>query len=350
MNEFANSIEKWYAEHRRDLPWRNTTDPYLIWVSEIILQQTQVKQGYDYYLRFVERFPNVQSLAEAEEDEVLNYWQGLGYYSRARNMHVAAKHMHGEFPQTYEEVRALKGVGDYTAAAICSFAYKMPVAVVDGNVYRVLSRYVGIDTPIDSTKGVKLFKQLADAYLDKSRPSVYNQAIMDFGALQCTPGRPHCEACPLQETCVAFREGRVEELPVKQHKTTQTYRYFNYFFIRQGDYTYINKRTEKDIWKNLYEFPLLETISGMTENPTVLFSQLEKNIFLTTEMEFRLLKHGVRHVLSHRIIMADFYEVIVPEEVELVLSPTFLKVPISSLDDYAFPVLISNFLKEILDK
>ena len=350
MNEFTKIIEHWYAEHRRDLPWRDTTDPYLIWVSEIILQQTQVKQGYDYYLRFVQRFPDVQSLAEAEEDEVLNYWQGLGYYSRARNMHAAAKSMHGKFPQTYDAVRALKGVGDYTAAAICSFAYEMPVAVVDGNVYRVLARYVGIDTPIDSTKGVKLFKQLADAYLDKCQPSVYNQAIMDFGALQCTPGHPHCEACPLQETCVAFREGRVEELPVKQHKTRQTYRYFNYFFIRHGGYTYIKKRTEKDIWKNLYEFPLLETISKMTENPVDLFSKLEKIFFLTTEMDFRLLKHGVKHVLSHRIIMADFYEVKVPEEVELALSPTLLKVPISSLVDYAFPVLISNFLKEILDK
>ena len=350
MNEFTKIIESWYAEHRRDLPWRDTTDPYLIWVSEIILQQTQVKQGYDYYLRFVQRFPNVQSLADAEEDEVLNYWQGLGYYSRARNMHAAAKSMNGKFPQTYEAVRALKGVGDYTAAAICSFAYGMPVAVVDGNVYRVLARYVGIDTPIDSTKGVKLFRQLAEDFLDKRHPSTYNQAIMDFGALQCTPSHPHCEACPLQETCVAFREGRVEELPVKQHKTKQTLRYFNYLFIRQGDYTYINKRTEKDIWKNLYQFPLLETDSEMTDNPAAFFSQLEKNFFLTTEMKFRLLKHGVKHVLSHRIIMADFYEVKVPEETELALSPAFIKVPVSNLDDYAFPVLISNFLKEILDK
>lgn len=350
MNSFTSIIESWYAAHRRDLPWRNTTDPYRIWVSEIILQQTQVKQGYDYYLRFIQRFPNVQSLADAEEDEVLTYWQGLGYYSRARNMHAAAKSMNGRFPKTYEGVRALKGVGDYTAAAICSFAFGMPMAVVDGNVYRVLARYAGIDTPIDSTKGVKLFRQLAEEYLDRRHPSTYNQAIMDFGALQCTPSHPHCEVCPLQETCVAFREGRVEELPVKQHKTKQTLRYFNYFFIRLGDYTYINKRTEKDIWKNLYQFPLLETDSEMTDNPADLFSQLEKYFFLTREMEFRLLKHGVKHVLSHRIIMADFYEVKVPEETELALPPAFMKVPVARLDDYAFPVLISNFLKEILDK
>lgn len=346
MNEFTNIIESWYAEHRRDLPWRDTTDPYLIWVSEIILQQTQVKQGYDYYLRFVQRFPDVQSLAEAEEDEVLNYWQGLGYYSRARNMHAAAKSMNGKFPQTYDRVRALKGVGDYTAAAICSFAFGMPVAVIDGNVYRVLARYVGIDTPIDSTKGVKLFKQLADEYLDKRQPAVYNQAIMDFGALQCTPVHPHCEACPLQETCVAFREGRVEELPVKQHKTRQTYRYFNYFFIRQGDYTYIKKRTEKDIWKNLYELPLTESSKEISERQAV--SLMEQ--YGGSEVKTIPLKQGVKHVLSHRIILTDFYEVSLPEKEIPDVLKSYQKVPISSLGDYAFPVLISNFLKEILDK
>lgn len=346
MNEFTNIIESWYAEHRRDLPWRDTTDPYLIWVSEIILQQTQVKQGYDYYLRFVQRFPDVQSLAEAEEDEVLNYWQGLGYYSRARNMHAAAKSMNGKFPQTYDGVRALKGVGDYTAAAICSFAYGMPVAVIDGNVYRVLARYVGIDTPIDSTKGVKLFKQLADEYLDKRQPAAYNQAIMDFGALQCTPVHPHCEACPLQETCVAFREGRVEELPVKQHKTRQTYRYFNYFFIRQGDYTYIKKRTEKDIWKNLYELPLIESSKEISERQAV--SLMEQ--YGGPEVKTIPLKHGVKHVLSHRIILTDFYEVSLPEKEIPDVLKSYQKVPISSLGDYAFPILISNFLKEILDK
>lgn len=346
MNEFTNIIESWYAEHRRDLPWRDTTDPYLIWVSEIILQQTQVKQGYDYYLRFVQRFPDVQSLAEAEEDEVLNYWQGLGYYSRARNMHAAAKSMNGKFPQTYDRVRALKGVGDYTAAAICSFAFGMPVAVIDGNVYRVLARYVGIDTPIDSTKGVKLFKQLADEYLDKRQPAAYNQAIMDFGALQCTPVHPHCEACPLQETCVAFREGRVEELPVKQHKTRQTYRFFNYFFIRQGDYTYIKKRTEKDIWKNLYELPLTESSKEISECQAV--SLMEQ--YGGSEVKTIPLKQGVKHVLSHRIILTDFYEVSLPEKEIPDVLKSYQKVPISSLGDYAFPVLISNFLKEILDK
>ena len=348
MNEFATIIEQWYAEHRRDLPWRDTKDPYKIWVSEIILQQTQVKQGYEYYLRFVNRFPDVQTLAEADEDEVLNYWQGLGYYSRARNMHAAAQSMKGRFPTTYEGVRALKGVGDYTAAAICSFAYGMPFAVVDGNVYRVLARYAGIDTPIDSTAGVKLFSQLAEELLDKREPSLYNQAIMDFGALQCTPGRPQCESCPLQETCVAFREGRVEQLPVKQHKTQQTNRYFHYFLIRQGDDTLICKRTGKDIWKNLYELPMVETEKETTDDPTEVFTKLRNNIGTTAQLDFRLLRQGVKHVLSHRIIWADFYEVRVPEGAEMCLGDKYLRVNLDALGDYAFPVLVNNFLRKYL--
>ena len=348
MNEFTPIIEQWYEAHRRELPWRYTKDPYRIWVSEIILQQTQVKQGYDYYLRFIERFPDVQTLAEADENEVLNYWQGLGYYSRARNMHAAARSMNGTFPTTYEGVRALKGVGDYTAAAICSFAYGMPFAVVDGNVYRVLARYAGIDTPIDSTAGVKLFRELAEEFLDRQQPALYNQAIMDFGALQCTPGRPQCEACPLQETCTAFREGKVEGLPVKQHKTRQTNRYFHYFLIRQGDHTFITKRTGKDIWKNLYELPMVETEQPTTDDPTEVFSQLRSSIGTTAELDIRLLRQGVKHVLSHRIIWADFYEVRVPEDAALSLGDKYLKVSLKALDDYAFPVLVNNFLRKYL--
>lgn len=216
MNIFSGTLLDWYAENKRDLPWRNTTDPYLIWISEIILQQTRVAQGYEYFLRFIKRFPDVVSLAAASEDEVMKYWQGLGYYSRARNLHAAAKSMKGTFPKTYAEVRALKGVGDYTAAAICSFAYDMPYAAVDGNVYRVLSRYFGIDVPIDSTEGKKTFTALAGEVLDKSRPADYNQAIMDFGAVQCTPQSPNCLFCPLSGSCRALSEGKVQQLPVPQ--------------------------------------------------------------------------------------------------------------------------------------
>lgn len=239
MNIFSEKLIAWYAENKRELPWRDTTDPYIIWISEIILQQTRVAQGYDYFLRFIHRFPNVTALAEAPEDEVMKCWQGLGYYSRARNLHVAAKSMNGVFPATYEGVRALKGVGDYTAAAICSSAYGMPYAVVDGNVYRVLSRYFGIDTPVDSTEGKKLFAALADEMMDKSQPAVYNQAIMDFGAIQCTPQSPNCLFCPLVDSCSALKEGTITKLPVKQHKTKTTNRYFNYIYVRVGACTYL---------------------------------------------------------------------------------------------------------------
>lgn len=236
MNIFSGTLLDWYAENKRDLPWRNTTDPYLIWISEIILQQTRVAQGYEYFLRFIKRFPDVVSLAAASEDEVMKYWQGLGYYSRARNLHAAAKSMKGTFPKTYAEVRALKGVGDYTAAAICSFAYDMPYAAVDGNVYRVLSRYFGIDVPIDSTEGKKTFTALAGEVFDKSRPADYNQAIMDFGAVQCTPQSPNCLFCPLSGSCRALSEGKVQQLPVKQHRTKTTSRYFNYIFTHGRAY------------------------------------------------------------------------------------------------------------------
>lgn len=231
VNQFSESLIRWYEQHRRELPWRETKDPYRIWISEIILQQTRVAQGYAYYCRFIERFPDVCSLAEAHEDEVMKMWQGLGYYSRARNLHEAARSLagRGRLPETYKEVRAMKGVGDYTAAAICSFAYDMPCAVVDGNVYRVLSRWMGVDEPIDTAAGKKLFAQLADQLLDRKHPAVYNQAIMDFGALQCVPASPDCQVCPLADSCVALRDKRVEELPRKSHKVKTVNRYFRIF-------------------------------------------------------------------------------------------------------------------------
>lgn len=234
MSEFAEILEAWYARNGRfDLPWRDIHDPYKIWISEIILQQTRVVQGMDYYLRFIEHFPDVFSLAAAPEDEVMKLWQGLGYYSRARNLHAAAKEIAalGYFPNTYEGVRALKGIGDYTAAAICSFAFRLPYPVVDGNVYRVLSRIYGIDTPIDSKEGKKRFTVLAEELLDREKPDLYNSAIMDFGATQCTPQQPDCLFCPYAERCVARLECRVMELPVKEKKTEVKERYFVYVYI-----------------------------------------------------------------------------------------------------------------------
>ncbi len=344
MTFFSETLLKWYTDNGRELPWRNTKNPYLVWVSEIILQQTRVAQGYDYFLRFVRRFPDVQTLAEASEDEVMKYWQGLGYYSRARNLHEAARSMNGAFPDTYEGVRALKGVGDYTAAAICSIAYDMPYAVVDGNVYRVLSRYWGIDVPIDSTEGKKQFAALAQEMLPVARPSEYNQAIMDFGAIQCTPQSPLCTHCPLCDTCVALAKGKVTQLPVKQHKTKTTDRFFNYIYVRAGAYTYINKRTGNDIWKNLFELPLIETERDMPEAEFVQLTQFRELFAEGDRVQLHCLCRRVKHVLSHRIIYASFYEAVLPEESHSF--STYRKVSKEELGQYAVPRLIHAFLEK----
>lgn len=341
MNAFSDTIIEWYAENKRDLPWRDTKDPYLIWVSEIILQQTRVSQGYGYFLRFVERFPDVQTLADAPEDEVLKYWQGLGYYSRARNLHAAARGMRGKFPNTYEGVRALKGVGEYTAAAICSIAYDLPYAVVDGNVYRVLSRYWGIDLPIDSTQGKKTFAAMAQELLDVSRPSLYNQAIMDFGAIQCTPQTPDCLFCPLAQSCQAFSQGKVAQLPVKQHKVRTVDRYFHYIYVRAGAYTYLHKRTGNDIWKNLFELPLVEADHALAEEELLASPLLHSWLAGSGSFTLSLRRRQVKHVLSHRIIYADFYELILPEDT--VSFGEFLRIPIAERGRYAVPRLIQAF-------
>ena len=361
MSNFSNNILIWYKSHRRDLPWRNTRDPYRIWISEIILQQTRVSQGYDYFLRFIERFPSVQVLANATEDEVMRLWQGLGYYSRARNLHAAAKSIVSKavadntkkgiilveatgdnniFPKTYKEVRALKGVGDYTAAAICSFAYNMPYAVVDGNVYRVLARYFGITEPIDTTQGKKLFAALAQDQLDPSCPADYNQAIMDFGALVCTPQSPQCPDCPLAETCEALRNSKVNALPQKEKKLSTKTRYFHYIWIKAGDYTFIRKRTERDIWQNLYEFPLVESDHQLTSDEVM--QAINTLLVVGEKPQLVLLSQGVKHVLTHRVIIADFYQLILPSDTRSFAS--YQRIKEDQLNDFAFPRLITLFL------
>lgn len=344
MSILTETLLDWYAGNKRELPWRDTTNPYLIWISEIILQQTRVVQGYDYFLRFVRRFPDIDTLASASEDEVMKHWQGLGYYSRARNLHAAAKSMNGVFPKTYQEVRALKGVGDYTAAAICSIAYNMPYAVVDGNVYRVLSRYFGIDTPIDSTEGKKLFAALADEMLDKSRPAVYNQAIMDFGAIQCTPQSPNCLLCPLAESCSALSKGLVLKLPVKQHKTKTTNRYFNYIYVRMGAFTVIHKRTGEDIWRNLFELPLIETENDLPEEEFLASSRF-RSLFAEREVPVvRPVLRNVKHVLSHRVIYANFYEVVLPDTSRSFSG--YQRIRAEDLEQYPVSRLIHAFLEK----
>jgi A/G-specific adenine glycosylase len=251
MEYFLQNIYKWYNINKRDLPWRNTSDPYKIWLSEIILQQTRVEQGKKYYLNFVEKYPDVHKLAQANEDEVLKLWQGLGYYSRARNLHVTAKYvsrkLNGKFPNDFAELQQLKGIGNYTAAAIASIAFNLPHAALDGNIYRVLSRYFGIATPINSVAGKQDFTQLANEILNKTNPGMHNQALMEFGALQCTPKSPNCFACPINETCYALIKKHVEKLPVKNKNVKQTTRFFYYYYIDDGKYTFLEKRTKADI-------------------------------------------------------------------------------------------------------
>lgn len=339
MKKFSSVLLDWYALNKRDLPWRHTRDPYLIWLSEIILQQTRVSQGISYYLRFAERFPTPLSLAQAPEDEVLKYWQGLGYYSRARNLHAAAQSMNGVFPSTYEGVRALKGVGDYTAAAVCSMAYGMPYAVLDGNVYRVLARVFGLDTPIDSKEGKELFAGLAQKLLDSKQPGDYNQAVMDFGAVVCTPAAPRCADCPLAGRCKALAGRRVEQLPVKTQKTKTFSRYFHYIYVRQEQKTWLHKRGAGDVWQNLYEPPLVESTSSSEkwfcrEDYKALFGN-NKPILKVSSL---------KHVLSHRIIYADLSEVTLPPSFSLPRG--FLLIPVRELKKYA----VSRLVQKLLEK
>ena len=326
--DFALTLLKWFRENGRELPWRGTRDPYAIWLSEIILQQTQVKQGWAYWERFMRRWPTVEALAAATEDEVLREWQGLGYYSRARNLHFAAKQIvsMGGFPQTLEGIKSLKGVGDYTAAAIGSIAFGLPAAVVDGNVYRVLARHYGIETPINTTEGKKEFTALAQSLLPESEASAFNQAMMDFGAIQCTPQSPRCLLCPLAETCEALRTGRVDALPVKQKNLKIKMRHLIYIYVRCQGYTAIHRRGAGDIWQGLWE-PVLVNSEQRKVNSA------------------RLIAKDVRHVLTHQVLIADFY-LWEPEE-RPTLSEDYIWIREEDIDNYGIPRLIDILLSRL---
>ena len=341
MEPVSDILLSWFAREGRDLPWRRTRDPYRIWLSEVILQQTRVAQGLEYYLRFTERFPDIAALAAAPEDEVLKLWQGLGYYSRARNLHAAARQVMsrfgGVFPATYGEVRALPGVGDYTAAAVCSIVYDAPCAVLDGNVYRVLARLFDIGIPIDTTAGKRTFAELAQLQLDTSRPGLYNQAIMDFGALQCTPAQPRCGDCPLAGRCLALAAGTVGVRPVKQGRAKVRDRWFNYLHVTCGDRTLLRRRGEGDIWQGLYEFPMIETDRAAD------FSELTDSEEFRTVLggvEWRLLRSVAmpQHQLSHQTLHAVFHRV------ECDAMPAFPSVETAALGGYALPRLIDRYL------
>ncbi|WP_316792746.1 A/G-specific adenine glycosylase [Pedobacter frigoris] len=305
---FQTEITKWYLNNKRDLPWRKTTDPYVIWLSEIILQQTRVEQGLPYFNRFLEAYPTVSDFANASEEQILKLWQGLGYYSRGRNMLYTARQIqekyNGIFPVKYDELILLKGVGDYTAAAISSFAANETKPVVDGNVFRVLSRYFGIDTAINSTEGKKQFLALANELIIGEVPSLYNQAIMEFGALQCKPKSPLCNVCPLQADCFARKNNLVDVLPVKEKKLKKRTRYFNYFICTNGDQILIKRRTAGDIWQELYDFPLLETSDQYHNIEEEFLTQLKKSF---GEYCTIVPLDQKKHLLTHQTIYVQFF-------------------------------------------
>jgi len=340
---FSKTLIHWYSNNKRMLPWRQTKDPYFIWLSEIILQQTQVAQGLPYYTRFTEKFPTVFHLAKAEEGDVLKLWQGLGYYSRARNLHASAKYisndLNGKFPNTYKDLLKLKGVGDYTASAIASICFNEPAAVVDGNVYRVLARYFGIDTPINSSKGAKEFKELAQTVIDKSDPATFNQAIMEFGSTQCKPQNPDCTVCPFKQSCIAFNENRIAELPVKLKAAKVKIKHFNFLVLLSHDgKTILEKRIGKGIWQNLYQFPLIETEENSSFE--AFKPQVEQHPLLKTNtFELSLYnEEAIVHKLSHQHLYTKFWIVNVSDSLENGIATNQIR-------KYAVPILIGNFIE-----
>jgi A/G-specific adenine glycosylase len=340
--QFSNTLIYWYLQNRRDLPWRKTKNPYLIWLSEIILQQTRIDQGLDYYLRFSEHFPTIYDLANEEEETILKLWQGLGYYSRARNLHFSAKYivnqLNGKFPTTYAELLKLKGVGDYTASAIASICYNEPTAVVDGNVYRVLARYFGIDTPINSSKGIKDFKKLAQSLINVNDPGDYNQAIMEFGAKQCKPQNPNCAECPLNNSCLALQQKRINILPVKKNKIKIKHRYFNYIVIN-NDETILQQRKTKGIWQNLYEFPLIESNDNLAIEELITSEQFEL-IFKGAKTSVKLHNQKpIIHKLSHQHLYTKFWIVESSKSFDN-------SIPWDDFEKYPVPILIHNFVSE----
>lgn len=350
VQSFQQKIISWYLLNKRDLPWRHTKDPYFIWLSEVILQQTRVKQGLPYYEKFIERFPKLNDLAKAEEQEVLRLWQGLGYYSRARNMHTTAqwlnKNYSGEFPGTYKELLRLKGIGPYTAAAIASFAFEEKVAVLDGNVYRVLSRVFGIDIPINSKEGEKLFRELSLQLLPENQTSTYNQAMMEFGAMQCSPQKPNCLFCPLSDDCQAKRLGKQENWPVKLKKTKVRERFFHYAVLLIEGKIGMRKRNNEDIWGGLYDFDLYEGEQLMS------WTQLtEIGEFSGKQKHLKMVKESreYTHILTHQRIRARFWhlEITNPEQFKKVADTTLSFYSPEEAMLLPKPILIDKYLKEI---
>ncbi len=341
---FSNSLIQWYLQNKRDLPWRNSVNPYHIWLSEIMLQQTRVAQGLPYFLRFTEAFPTVFDLARANEEQVLKLWQGLGYYSRARNLHKTAQYvafnLNGIFPSTYKDLLKLKGVGEYTAAAIASFVYNEDVPVVDGNVFRVLSRYFDVETDIASAGAKKEFTSLAKELLPKGKANVFNQAIMEFGALQCVPKNPNCGSCVLNDGCLALQKKKVAQLPVKLKRTKVTTRFFDYLvFWDEQSKTIIKKRSAKGIWHNLYEFPLIESEELLSEE--IITKQINQQLFIANEVTDVTLYNPeiIVHKLSHQHLNIRFWKVNVKGEIQHGMH-------CESVKGFPFPIVVFNFISD----
>ncbi len=344
---FLTSLLSWHLnENSREMPWKGEKDPYKIWVSEIILQQTRVQQGLAYYNRFVHQFPNVKTLATASEQKVYKLWEGLGYYSRCKNLIRTAKFIHeeldGHFPEEYEDILALKGVGNYTASAIASFAFNQPYAVLDGNVFRVLSRFFGIEIPVNTTQGKKYYTALAQTLLDKKNPALYNQAIMDFGAVICKPALPECLQCPLQKKCIAFLKNKVSILPVNNAVNKQKKRFFNYLVVEYNETFYINKRIEKDIWENLYEFILIEANSLLNEKDLL---KNEEFVSLLKGINFKvkLFSEKTSQKLTHQLITAKFIRIEIEKPLHTV---KYFSAKPNELKSLPFPKLIASYLAE----
>jgi len=343
---FTSDLISWYQKNKRDLPFRGIRDPYLIWVSEVILQQTRMEQGIDYYLRFVSRFPNVQSLAAAGEEEILRVWQGMGYYSRARNLHASAieivSNLGGEFPQTFEQIRKLKGVGDYSAASIASLAFDEQQAAVDGNVYRFLARYFGYFDEVGSSSGKKRVREKSEILMDKDQPGTFNQAMIEFGALVCTPQNPSCKSCIFKTSCYAFRHQVTGEIPAKKRTSAIRNRYLNYLVITfedtNGPGVILNKRQEDDIWKNLYDFPVIET-TGRLSLPDMKKTEKWETIFQGKKPEIVNISEEFKHNLSHQIILAIFYHISLAEPP----AQFQLQVPFKQISSFPLPRLISKY-------
>ena len=345
---FSSALLLWNKiQNKRQMPWKGEKDPYKIWISEIILQQTRVQQGLNYYNNFIQQFPNVKSLALAEEEKVYKLWEGLGYYSRCRNIIETARYIHhdlyGIFPDKYEEVISLKGIGSYTASAIMSFAFNKPYAVLDGNVYRVLSRFFGIELPINTSEGKKYYANLSQRLLNKKQPALYNQAIMDFGAIVCKPVLPLCAVCPLQKKCIAFLENKTNVLPVNNKIIKQKVRFFNYLIVKYKQHFYVAKRSDKDIWQNLYEFILIESKSVFDRDGLITDAKF-LSLFEGRPVKIKLESEIMSQKLTHQLIKGKFFYIEIKKP--LLSQEKYIEINENKIRELPFPKFIASYLTD----